>query len=99
MVLEPTTVDLESFVRHVSQLNIHLGAHKDIALVSEIAPSVTTGYFDPKRIEQVLDNLIGNAFKFSHPGTTVSLSVKQDRDHLVFSVADQGQGIKEEDLP
>jgi len=76
LVLEPTTVPVESFVQRVCQLNSHLGAQKNIALVTEIAPDVSTAVFDPKRIEQVLDNLIGNAFKFSFPGTTVTLRVQ-----------------------
>ena len=43
--------------------------------------------------------MLGNAFKFSHPDTTVTLSVYNEADTIIFSVTDQGQGIKPEDLP
>ncbi|MFN8418168.1 MAG: hybrid sensor histidine kinase/response regulator [Anaerolineae bacterium] len=99
LVLEPDTVDISAFVQHVCQLNVQLGARKNIALATEIDPGVGSARFDPKRVEQVLDNLIGNAFKFSHPGTTVTLRVRRESETLLLSVADQGQGIKPEDLP
>jgi two-component system sensor histidine kinase/response regulator len=99
LILEPATVPIEAFIQRVCQLNAHLGAQKNIGLVTELDPDVTTAVFDPKRIEQVLDNLIGNAFKFSFPGTTVTLRVQQELEALLFCIADQGQGIKAEDLP
>ena len=99
LVLEPTLVDITKFVERIVQLNSHLGTSKNIALVTEIDPAFRIVVFDPKRIEQVLDNLINNAFKFSYSGTTVTLKVGREDDTLVFVVADQGQGIKPEDLP
>ncbi len=97
LVLENDAVDIQAFIQRICRLNMRSGAQKGITLVPELASNVTTACFDPKRIEQVLDNLIGNAFKFSHAGTTVRLSVKQEENLLFFSIIDQGQGIKAED--
>jgi signal transduction histidine kinase len=49
---------------------------------------------DPDRLCQVLRNLISNAVKFSKPGTTVTLSAKLEGSMILFSVKDQGIGIK-----
>ena len=53
---------------------------------------------DVDRMRQVIDNLLSNAVKFSLSGTTVRLACGQRDDDLVFSVADQGPGIAQEDL-
>lgn len=52
---------------------------------------------DPQRIEQVLNNLVSNALKYSPPGEAVELSVEGNRDGVVISVSDHGVGIAPED--
>ncbi len=56
---------------------------------------------DGPRIEQVLDNLLSNALKFSPEGRTVNLRMIQDAKGGVIhvSVSDTGPGIPPEDLP
>lgn len=54
---------------------------------------------DPGRILQVLSNLIGNAIKFSPPGSGIAVRVEPKPVELWFSVADSGQGIAEEQKP
>ena len=51
---------------------------------------------DPIRLEQIVSNLLINAAKFTEPGKQVSLSVKQEADHAVLRVRDQGVGIPPE---
>jgi two-component system sensor histidine kinase GlrK len=56
---------------------------------------------DAARVEQVLDNLLSNALKFSPEGGTVSLRmlvVPQERT-VRFSVTDSGPGIPSQELP
>lgn len=91
-------VDVGQFVGQVCRLNRRIGRMEGIELATNVEPGLPQGLFDPNRIEQVLDNLIGNAFKFSAPGSVVTLDVRHSEDALEFSVADQGQGIPPEDL-
>ncbi len=60
-------------------------------------------YGDNIRIKQVLTNILNNAVKFTEEGfvkLTVSIDSIEGGDiHLLFSIEDSGQGIKEEDLP
>lgn len=42
-------------------------------------------------------NLIENAIKFSPQGGEIKLSLKNDNGKVIFSVSDQGEGVKEED--
>ena len=56
---------------------------------------------DSTRIEQVLDNLLSNALKYSPEGAIVRLQMTPRRDEglLFVDVADSGPGIPTEELP
>ena len=46
-------------------------------------------------MRQVIDNLLGNAIKFSPLGSTITASVHQENATLTIAVRDQGPGIPE----
>jgi len=48
---------------------------------------------DPRRIRQVIDNLLGNAIKYSPDGTEISVICEVDDQSLSVHVKDQGVGI------
>ncbi|MEY2557152.1 MAG: two-component system, OmpR family, phosphate regulon sensor histidine kinase PhoR [Verrucomicrobiota bacterium] len=54
---------------------------------------------DENRLQEVIYNLLDNAVKYSQPGGTVSLRAEMVDDRVRISVADQGIGIREADLP
>ncbi|MBI3722517.1 FHA domain-containing protein [bacterium] len=70
------------------QLEFRLTVPKDLPAVSA----------DPRRILQVLNNLVSNAVKFSRPGDAVTLGATSNENTIVVSVTDTGQGISQEDL-
>jgi two-component system sensor histidine kinase/response regulator len=52
---------------------------------------------DDARVMQVLENLIGNAIKYSPPGSTTVVRTKRDGDWIVCEVMDTGPGIPEKE--
>ena len=54
---------------------------------------------DPQRLDQILRNLIENALKFSPDDSTVFVEGRLIDGRVELSVADQGVGIKQEDIP
>jgi signal transduction histidine kinase len=52
---------------------------------------------DRQFLTRILDNLVGNASKFSETGKTIFLRVWSDEHHINFSVRDQGPGISADD--
>jgi signal transduction histidine kinase len=54
---------------------------------------------DPRRLRQVLDNLIANAVRHSPPGAVVQLVVQQYEQRWRISVRDEGPGIPWDDQP
>lgn len=56
---------------------------------------------DRARVEQILQNLLSNALKYSDEGSTVSIDVSEDphqSDTLRIAIRDQGQGLSRSDL-
>ncbi len=54
---------------------------------------------DPERIHEVLDNLVGNAVKYSPAGSDVRVGIWREGSVARISVTDQGPGIAAADLP
>lgn len=53
---------------------------------------------DPYYLDLILDNLIGNAVKYSFPASNLLIQVKQEGKQLACRIQDQGIGIRQEDL-
>lgn len=53
---------------------------------------------DPIRLGQVVDNLLNNALKYTHPGGTVRLRCRTEQRDVITSVRDTGQGLSDKDL-
>ncbi|MBK8954192.1 MAG: HAMP domain-containing protein [Saprospiraceae bacterium] len=46
----------------------------------------------------IVDNLLSNAIKYSNKNSTISISLNEQRNHVNFTIQDEGIGIKESDL-
>ena len=69
------------------------GARSQIALERPVAPVLVQG--DPARVAQILDNLIGNARKYSAPDSGIAVSVRVRGVEAQVRVRDQGVGVPE----
>jgi PAS domain S-box-containing protein len=74
---------------------------KDIQLMKDVDKSFPEIILDPDKITQVLNNLIGNAIKFTPQSgkITVSANWHPDGTRIQVSVTDTGVGISKENLP
>ncbi|SDG78423.1 sensor histidine kinase [Roseospirillum parvum] len=97
LTIEATPQRLDAVVAERLDLLTNLAERKQITLKRRLA-EVDRVPIDDRRLAQVIDNLVGNAIKFSHPGTTVTVSVWAEDGHGCLAVADQGQGIPAEEI-
>jgi signal transduction histidine kinase len=97
--LELGETDLAELVRHNLVLNRVLAARKDIRVELTALDAPVLMSVDARKIQQVLNNLIGNAIKYSHPGSAVSVTVQAEPDKVRIAVRDEGQGIATADIP
>jgi signal transduction histidine kinase len=75
-----------------------LTGEKGIEFVSNIESSLPRLFVDPSRITQVMDNLFGNALKFTPEGGRITVDVVRCKSDVQISVADTGPGIPGEAL-
>ena len=55
-------------------------------------------YADPKRLKQIILNLVNNAFRYTPEGGKITIEARQEGNDLMFSVQDTGMGIAPEDV-
>ena len=94
--LEPHDVDLAEVVRDTVQALEPRAAAKriDVACVLDSVPAVRA---DSGRLQQLLDNLVSNAVKFTPDGGSVRVSLSRRNDAVLLEVADTGIGIAADD--
>ncbi|MGH2410265.1 MAG: ATP-binding protein, partial [Chloroflexota bacterium] len=68
-------------------------AHRRHHFVIEVPEAPVWAYADPLRIEQVFDNVLGNAVKYSPAGGEVRIEVERVDTLAMIQVRDQGIGI------
>lgn len=90
--------DIIKVIQKNVELNNVIAQKKNIKIFFNHPLLIPDFTFDDGKIEQVLNNLISNAVKFSQPGTSVEVSISVNGPNVVVSVADHGQGIPETEL-
>jgi signal transduction histidine kinase len=92
--LEPMTIDQVAW--DCVQSLKPVAAEQGIELALDLRPTPPVDG-DGARLAQVLDNLVGNAIKFTSAGKRIELRLRNLDDHLLIEVADQGAGISTAD--
>ncbi len=102
------TVSVKSILRDLSQLFTVVAEEKKVQLITNVAESVPAEVVtDRLRIEQILKNLLSNAFKFTPPNGQITLSfsveeplptlsrtdLRREASLLAIAVSDTGIGI------
>jgi len=99
--LEPRAVSLKRLVSDLERAFHVLAVQREVDFRVEAEDSLPEEVFwDPDRINEVLGNLLSNAFKFTPHGGTVELILEpMDDDAVLMRVHDTGAGIPPEQLP
>ena len=97
--LELDDVALADLLRAAEEVGMGLCARAGLTLRIETAAPNAVVRADRARVVEVLDNLIGNAVKFTPEGGEVALETRVEGDRVVLAVSDTGIGIAAADLP
>jgi CheY-like chemotaxis protein/CHASE3 domain sensor protein len=91
------TVAVERLANNLRQLFEPMAQEKKLSFAIDVTPECpATISTDLKRLEQVLKNLLSNAFKFTEAGQVVLKIRRAGSGQIAFAVTDTGIGISEE---
>ena len=97
MKLSFSDVELNSLVKETFKAAEFNAEHKHIRLVYESGDAPKVIRADNNKLYQVMNNLIGNAIKFSPENDTITVRGSSVNSDLKISVSDNGPGLSEEE--
>jgi len=99
--VNPQPDSLDNLIRHVTTSLVPTAQHKGITLEYSLAPDLPKVIMDQHRIRQILNNLLGNALKYTPREGTVRIEITDDdtdQQRVRIAVSDTGSGIAEDQL-
>lgn len=100
ILLEPikARVNVNKLIKETMKANQHYAMQKQHQLICLIQDDLPKINIDSFSFRQVIDNLIGNAIKFSPVGYSTTISSRINDSDIVVSVIDQGPGLSDDDM-
>lgn len=98
--------DLDKLIMHIEACNSKELIHKiitglqvdnDRLVISQYIPDIQINV-DIRRLEQVYENLIGNAIKYAD-NSRIDITHEQDATYIIATIRDYGKAIDDEDMP
>lgn len=99
LVLTKTTFNISDLVHQVYDELLPLAKSKNIDFILDTELKDTEILADRSELRRVICNLCGNAINYTQEGGKVTIMMKVEDDDFIFTVADNGSGIPQEDIP
>jgi len=96
--LDLENVPVKAIVEQTEETFRPLAANRDIQLVAVPPTDDVAVRADPLRVSQIIDNLVGNALKFTPAHGVVTLRASPNGHNVAFHVSDTGPGIAPADV-
>ena len=92
LALQLKQVDIRAMAEYCLRMNKHIIGDKDVRLINQIPTQFPYCLADENRLQQILQNLVANAIKFTSSGN-VTIHAEERGDMIRVSVSDTGIGI------
>ena len=99
VVLQRRLFEIERLFENVAGRHERDAQTKGVAIRIHVHAQADQVVADPDRIEQAIENLVGNALRHTPAGGTITLSATQADGVATLSVSDTGAGIAPDHLP
>jgi signal transduction histidine kinase len=97
ITLEREWCDLETLILSQCQLYAYWAKQKRIDLSFDVDTELPPVFVDPRRVGQILGNLLYNAYKYSPSGSKISVNTRLQPPNVCIEVRDNGPGIAPEE--
>ena len=91
--IRKTSSDLKKLIADRVAVFAPVAAEKTIKLEVDVDQSLTNFYFDPIRIDEVVNNLLSNSLKFTPSNGTINVTARAQDGKVSVSVKDTGEGV------
>ncbi len=98
MNLEFEPAPINMIIEDVVTRNKVAAQKKNMTLFTELTDDLPDVEMDAQKIEEVLDNLVSNAIKFTQEGGSVRVKAYKELRDIIVEVSDNGLGLSEEDV-
>ena len=95
--VDPEPADVSGLVDEARKIFLSVGSRGTLHI--NVPPDLPRVTADGRRIVQVLGNLLSNAARHSQDSSPIRVTAVRKDIHVAFSIADEGKGIRAEDLP
>ena len=97
------TLNLEQYnineiINDVFRRNNIASKNKNIAMLLDLGNDIPQIELDYQKVDEIIDNLISNAIKFSHTGGEIRIKSINAEDNVVVEISDNGLGLSEVDI-
>lgn len=92
-------VQLEGILRYTINMLDGQIKSKQLTVHTDIASALPALRANPIRLRQVLDNVVGNAIKYSPAKGEIQISIHDEENQVILQVTDHGPGIPTSDQP
>ncbi len=94
--LKVSEIEIGNFVKDICNDFIEIANEQDISFAFENHAEGIKVWVDHKSLEKIVMNLLSNAFKYTPPGKSITVSLFSDEKNVTLNVSDQGIGISKE---
>ncbi|MCX6153585.1 MAG: HAMP domain-containing sensor histidine kinase [Candidatus Kapabacteria bacterium] len=98
MKLDMEPINVNELITSIFTRNNVAAKNKNISMTCELFEDLPDCQCDPQKIEDVIDNLISNAIKFTHQNGAVKLRSRFENERVIIEISDTGLGLSIDDV-
>lgn len=98
LTLNLDSVDLNEAIQNNIDSNQVIADSKQIKIKLKLHSSIPILQMDRNKFEQVMNNIVGNAIKYSPAGSTIEISTELKEKEVLIEIRDEGPGIPPEEI-
>lgn len=97
-MLDKTLINFRDYFADLDMLLEAEAESRNMTLEVQLDDAPEYCYADPKRLKQIILNLVNNAFRYTPEHGRITIEARQEKNDFIFSVQDTGMGIAPEDI-